>query len=121
MKRPEVSQGKWMLFHGDEMQPPATRWIAPPRLPGREEVEAEAEAGLEDDEALAPRPALRQAVAPEKHMLGLRRAARRAVIDVAERRRVGRLVEKRQRCGDERSRHGGIIVGPARDPHEQAR
>ena len=77
MKRPEVLQGERMLLDRYEVQPAAALGIAPPRLPGGEEVEAEAEAGLEDDEALAPRPALRQAVAPEEHVLGLRRAARR--------------------------------------------
>src|SRR4051812_10774950 len=85
VKRPEVLQGKRMLFHRDEMEPSAPRRIAAPCIPRDQEVEAEAEAGLEDDEALALRPALRQAVALQEHVLGLRRAARGAVIDVVER------------------------------------
>src|SRR2546422_10789407 len=62
------------------MQPAATRRVAPPGLPGGEEIEAEAEAGLEDHEALAAGPGLRQAIAGEEHVPGLRRPPRGAVI-----------------------------------------
>ena len=56
MKRPEVLQGKRMLLDGNEMQPLAARRVAPPGLQRDQEVEAEAEPGLEDDEAPAARP-----------------------------------------------------------------
>src|SRR5438105_4005465 len=49
MKRPEVRKGKRMLLDRDVMQARAALRIAPPRLPRGEEVESEAEAGLEDD------------------------------------------------------------------------
>src|SRR5256712_7946779 len=81
-----------MLFQRDEVQPGATRGVAPPGLPGGEEVEAEAEAGLEDHEALAAGPALRQAIAGEEHVPGLRRPPGGAVIHVAELLRPGRAV-----------------------------
>ena len=70
-----------MLFNRDEMQPRAARWVAPPRLPGGEEIEAEAETGLQDDEAAAPGPALRKVVPPQKDMLCLSQPARGAVHD----------------------------------------
>src|SRR5437762_14347421 len=66
------------------MQPAAARRVAPPGLPGGEEIETEAEAGLEDHEALAAGPALRQAIAGEEHVPGLRRPPGGAVIHVAE-------------------------------------
>src|SRR5437016_686303 len=78
-----------MLFQRDEVQPAATRRVAPPGLPGGEEIEAEAEAGLEDHEALAAGPALRQAIAGEEHVPGLRRPPGGAVIHVAELLRPG--------------------------------
>src|SRR2546422_9303631 len=74
------------------MQPAAARRVAPPGLPGGEEIEAEAEAGLEDHEALAAGPALRQAIAGEEHVPGLRRPPGGAVIHVAELLRPGRAV-----------------------------
>jgi hypothetical protein len=54
-----------------------------PGLQRGEEIEAEAEAGLEDDEAGAVAPALRQAVAGEEDMAGLGQAAGAGVVDVA--------------------------------------
>src|SRR5438045_9162146 len=82
VKRPEVLQGERMLLDRHVVKlPPRT---APPRLECDEEIEAEAEAGLEDDEALALLPALRQTVALQEDMLRLRGAAGGAVIHVAE-------------------------------------
>src|SRR4029077_5360221 len=75
-------------------------------------------AGLEDDEALALLPALRQAVALQEDMLGLRGAARGGVVHVAERFRVGRLVEKSEIRWNDRCGHGGIIVAPMNKPAE---
>src|SRR4051812_30965411 len=95
VKGAQVLQAKGMLLDRNEMQPPAARGILPPRLPGGEEIEAEAEAGLDDGEALAPGPALRQAVAGEEDVARLCQAAAGAVIDVGERRRPGRAV-----CGE---------------------
>src|SRR5947199_916813 len=85
------------------MQPAATRRVAPPGLPGGEEIEAEAEAGLEDHEALAAGPALRQAIAGEEHVPGLRRPPGGAVIHVAELLRPGRAVGgELQACRNQR-------------------
>src|SRR5437879_11008563 len=72
------------------MQLAAARRVAPPGLPGGEEIEAEAEAGLEDHAALAAGPALRHAIAGEEHVPGLRRRPGGAVIHVAELLRPGR-------------------------------
>ena len=55
-----VGEAERMLLHRDEVQALAAARVAPPRLPGDEEVEARAEAGLQDDEAPAPGPALRE-------------------------------------------------------------
>src|SRR4030095_6098644 len=75
VNRPQVLQGKRMLLDRHEMQPAAARWIAPPGLQGQEKVEPEAEAGFQDDEALAAGPARRQVVAAEEHLALLGDAA----------------------------------------------
>src|SRR5687767_609760 len=84
MKRPEVLQGERMLFDRHVMQPGAALRIAPPRLQRDEEVEAEAEAGFEDDEALSPGPSIGKLVALQEDEARLRGAAGGAVVDVAE-------------------------------------
>src|SRR3989449_6409177 len=81
-----------MLFQRDNAKPAETRRAAPPGLPGGEEIEAEAEAVLEDHEALAAGPALGEAMAGEEHVPGLRRPPGGAVIHVAELLRPGRAV-----------------------------
>ena len=90
-----------MLLDRDVVQARAALRIAPPRLPGGEEVESEAETGLEDDEALAPGPARREGVAAEEYIARLRRPASRAVVDVAVGRGVGRAVAECQARGRE--------------------
>ncbi len=110
MKRPEVLQGKRMLLDRDEMQSAAARGVAAPRLPGGEEVQAEAESGLEDDEALAPGPARRKVVAGEEYMPRLRVPAAGAVVDVAERLRVGDAFLKSEAGGGERLGHALLCV-----------
>src|SRR5207302_4244571 len=84
MHDPEIGKRERMLLHRDEMELAAARRVAPPRLPGGEEIEAEAEAGLEDHEALATGPALGQAIAGEEDVPGLLRSAGGAVVNVAE-------------------------------------
>src|SRR5256886_4776649 len=74
------------------MQLARARRVAPPGLPGGEEVEAEAEAGREDHERRAAGPALRRAIAGEERVPGLRRPPGGAVIHVAELLRPGRAV-----------------------------
>src|SRR5688572_5700363 len=91
------------------MQLAAARRIAPPRLPGDEEVEAEAEAGLEDDEAAASGPALRQLVPLQEDVAALAGAARGAVVDVVERRRVRRAVDELEFGRDQ---HFAIRLAP---------
>src|SRR6185295_9138833 len=78
-----------VLLNGYEIEPPRTRGRSPPCIPGREEVEAQAEAQLQDREAALTRPARGQAVATEKHVAGLARSGIGAVIDVAVFGRVG--------------------------------
>src|SRR5712691_9566342 len=92
MKSSQILERERMPLHRDEMQLAAARRVAPPRQPGGEEIEAEAEAGLEDHEALAAGPALRQAIAGEEDVPGLRRPPGSAVIHVAELLRPGRAV-----------------------------
>ena len=92
MQRAQLGKRERVLFHRDEMQPPAAVRIFLPRAPSDEEVQPEAEPRLEDDVALAPRPARGQLVAGEEHMPRLRRPAARAVIDVAVGRRIRRVV-----------------------------
>jgi hypothetical protein len=83
VQRRKVFGAEGVLFDGDEMQTPAARRVILPSRPGGEEVEAEAEAGLDDDEALAPLPAGRQAVAGEEDVPCLPEAAGGGVVDVA--------------------------------------
>lgn len=82
-----------MLLDGHEMQALAARRIVAPGLPGGEEIQAQAEAGFENDKTVPALPAGRQIVAAEKDMAGLCRAAVGRVIDIAvgagDRRAVG--------------------------------
>src|ERR1700704_5889413 len=105
MERPEVLQGVRMLFDRHKMQPPAAARVAPPSLPGGEEVEAEAEAGLEDDEALAAGPPLGKLVTLQEDMPGLLEAPGGAVVDVAECFGIWNSVPERQAGGDEQLGH----------------
>ena len=87
MKRPEILQGIRMLFDRDVVQ---LARLAAERLPRRQEIQAQAEARLQDHELVAPAPRLRQAVAAEEHVAGLREATLVAVVDVAIARRIRR-------------------------------
>ena len=120
MKRPEVFQGERMLFNGNEMQSPAAPRIAAPRLPRREEIDAEAEAGLEDDEGLASAPALREGVSLQENMIRLCRAAGGAVIEVAESFRVWNAFLVSRTGGDERLQHALLCVQQASSPNCRA-
>jgi hypothetical protein len=92
------------------MQAPAPPGIAPPCLPGREEIHAGAEARLENDEALATRPALGDAISSHEDMARLRHAAAGAVVDIVELLRVrDTLLGEAQRRRDERGGHGLIV------------
>jgi hypothetical protein len=83
MRDLQVGQREGVLFQRHEVQAPAAVRIAPPCLQRDEEVEAQTEAGLDDHEALAPRPALRQRVAAEEDVALLLDAAVGVVIAVA--------------------------------------
>src|SRR5258708_37165985 len=98
------------------MQPAATRGIAPPRLPGGEEVEAEAEPGLQDDETLAPGPALRKPVSRQENVLRLGKAAGCAVIDVAECLGVGGALLESEAGGGERLGPALLCAQPGAPP-----
>ncbi len=115
----QVVQRERMLLDRDVVQARRARGVAPPRLPGGEEIEAEAEAGLEDDEALSAGPALRQTVALQKDVLRLPRAAGGAVVDVAERLRIGNAFlesqpGRKQRRGHPLKYHWRSLPEPAR-------
>src|SRR5437868_10943928 len=110
VKRPQVRNGEGMLLHRNEVQLAAALRVAAPRLPGDEEIQADAEAGLEDGEALAAAPALGQAVAGDEHVARLRRAAFGAVVDVAERLRVRRSLLEREPRRYERSAHALLFL-----------
>ncbi len=94
--REVVARGR-VLVDRDEPQPLAALAVVAPRGPGREEVVAEPEAGLEHDEARAPLPARGQPVAAEEDVARLPERAGARVVDVAE---VGR--ERRLAGGAER-------------------
>src|SRR5438477_13102455 len=92
MQRAQIGEREGMLLERDEVQAAAARRIVLPCPPGDEEVQPEAEPRLEDDEALAMRPARRQLVSRQEHLTRLLRTAARAVVDVAVGRRIRRLV-----------------------------
>src|SRR5713226_7323057 len=94
-----------MLLDRDVVQARRARGVAPPRLPGGEEIQAEAEAGLEDHEALSPGPALWEVISLQKDMPGLSGAAGGAVVDVAECLRIGNALLKSQPGRKKRRRH----------------
>ena len=112
VKRPEVLQGERMLLDRYVVQPAAALRIAPPRLPGGEEVEAEAEAGLEDDEALAARPACGERIALQEDVLGLLEPARCAVVDVVEGRGIRRAFLER-RCRGNQGANAESFLAPS--------
>src|SRR5262245_29962604 len=97
VKRPEVRQGIGMLFDRYIVQLAAA--LPTPRLPGGEEIQPEAEARFQDDEALTPGPSLRKAIAGEEDVARLRRAAGGAVVHVPKRFRPGRAFLEMQRRG----------------------
>jgi hypothetical protein len=109
VKRPEVLQAERMLLDCYVME---LARLAAKSLPGGEEVEAEAEAGLEDDEALAAGPARGQCVALEEDVRGLRRAAGCAVVDVVEGRGVRRAFLER-RCGRNQGANAESFLAPS--------
>ena len=89
MRAGEIGHGQWMLLDRDEVQPLAARRVVAPGGPGGEEVVAQAEAGLEDREALAAAPARGQLVAGQEHLLGLRIGAAARVVEIVEGGRAG--------------------------------
>src|SRR5687768_13595427 len=103
-----------MLLNRSEMQPRTALGVLQPRLPRREEGEAEAKAGFEDGECAPPAPARGQAVAGEEHVLRLRNAAFGAVINVVVGRRERRAVAgegelRRNERGRSQLRHRASI------------
>src|SRR5207237_10737451 len=91
-QRAQIGQRQRVALHRDAMQQAAAVRVILPGAPGDQEVETEAESRLEDDVALAPRPARREFVPRQEYMLRLRRPAIRAVVDVAVGRRIWRAV-----------------------------
>lgn len=87
-----------MFFEGDEVQAVAALRVVAPGLPGRQEIQAGAKAGFDDDEAFASAPAgsrtpfLQQPVATEKDMTSLPQAAISGMVDIAVIHRPGRTI-----------------------------
>src|SRR2546423_5652950 len=123
MQRAQIGEREGMLLERDEVQAAAACRIVLPCPPGDEEVQPEAEPRLEDDEALALRPARRQFVPRQEHMARLLRTAARAVVDVAVGRRIWRLIAPFVAAGDDRRAHARYYWRPSvsRSPDEQAR
>ena len=88
----QVVGAKRVLLDRDEMQAFWALRIRPPRVPGGEKIQTETEAGLDDDKGLMAAPPQRQAVAAEKDVARLLQPASGRVIDIAERRRIGRAL-----------------------------
>jgi hypothetical protein len=92
MERGEILAREGMLLDRDIMQFVGSLRIVAPGLPGGEKVEAEAEAGLDDDEALPMLPATGQAVAGKEDMARLQQPAALGMIDIVILRRIGRAI-----------------------------
>jgi hypothetical protein len=109
----QVGPGEGVLFHGNVMQAPAgSGRRSAPCLPGGEEIEAEAEAGFEDDEAPRILPARRQLVAGEEDMARLFEAALAGMVDVVvARRERGAVPGERKFGGDDRGHYSRRICG----------
>ena len=83
----KVVASQRMLFDRDEDQPLAARRVVTPRLPGGDEVVAQAKAQFQHREARAALPALRQAIALQEDMPGLFESADARVVKVVVQRR----------------------------------
>ena len=73
-----------MGFHRDEVQQARACRVGAPRLPGCQEIEAQAEAGFENPPLGLPAPGLGQAAAAEENMARLSQCAGFGVINVVE-------------------------------------
>ena len=85
MQGREIGGAEGVFFKRNEMQASATLGVIAPGLPGGEEIETYAEAGLDNNEGLtsAPPGALaEQSVASEEDVARLAEATRGGVVDV---------------------------------------
>ena len=115
MRARQVVALQRVLLDRDEIQAFAAPHVTAPGVPRGEEVVAQAEARLEDDEALTPTPALRQLVAAQEDMLGLRKSPAQGVIAVAVLRRERHPIGvERELRGDDRIRLHARSVGSTR-------
>lgn len=93
-----------MSLDADKVQARARSGVTLPGVPRREEVEPDAEAGLQHDEVVATRPAIRQPVATQEHVPGLRKATLGRVVHVPVARRPWRAalakIKRLERQGD---------------------
>src|SRR5690606_34266445 len=78
----EILARKWVQLGRDEVQALTTRSVVAPGGPGGEEVQAQAEAGLDDGKDVTPLPALRQIVAGQKDLARLLQPAAVGMVDV---------------------------------------
>ena len=112
-----------MQFDRQEVQPRTALRIGAPCGPGGQEVVAQAEAGLGDDEIVASRPALWQAVAGEKDMPRLLHRAGARVVDISKgggvRQPFGRGFDARRHDG--RGLHGRVASQPSRRSRAELR
>jgi hypothetical protein len=114
--RREVGPRRRRAFDRDEVELAAALCVGTPCGPGGEEIGAQTETGLEDDEAFAAAPARRQRVAVEEDVTCLRERALARVVDVAVLGRARRPVGVTHDCGgaDRRRVHRGVTVGALR-------
>ena len=79
----QVVTGERVTFERQNVQPLAAVRVAPPRIPDRQEVVAEAEAGFEHDKPAAAAPAFGQTVAFEQDIFGRHERPAERVIHIA--------------------------------------
>ena len=86
----QVARLQRVAFHRNEMQPARSSRVVAPGLPGRQEVDTQPEAGLDDHELRASSPARRQIVAAQEHVPGLTQRTAAAGVYIAVTAREGR-------------------------------
>jgi hypothetical protein len=88
----QIGRRRWMQFHRHVVQSPAAGRVAPPGVPGGQEVVAQAESEFQHDEVRPAGPTPGQAVALQEDVARLGHRADARVIHIAVQRRAGRLL-----------------------------
>ena len=99
MSKRQIGRGKRVFFHSGVLQNLAALWVDLPGQPGRHEIDAKAKTRLEYGEHFLLLPALRQAIAHQKHMLSLFVTTRRRMVNIAIKLRIRCPIRSQgQRC-----------------------